>query len=117
VGNMGGLYTLVDCDLCGASLLGSGEFVNRLEKLKEIAPARGLFSETMDNYMESALYVEDNHYFRDKATVLAELDQMLASSAITDAQKEKLKESRDKIDAGENIQFNCANGGCTWEGI
>jgi hypothetical protein len=115
--NVGEWSIMINCDICMASMLGSGYHYKILQKLEKVAPARSLFGDVMDQYLETTLLIDDSHYNHDKATVLAELDKMLTSPVLTDKQKKALQESRENINTDTSIEFDCAQGDCTWDDL
>lgn len=115
VGNAGGWYTLVNCDFCAASLVGSGQFFRVLEQLEKARPAYPLFGSVMDNYRRSALAIEDTHYYHDKPRVVDELVKMLNSKLLTTEEKSAVREVCDRIRGKKSdSQFNCGEGNCNF---
>lgn len=113
--NSGGYYELVGCDFCAASLLGSGKRVEILQKLALAASARPLFGAQMDRYLEVALGVQEDRFYYPKKDVLTELDKMMRSVVITDAQRASLSEFRKRLaSGGGDYQFGCGTADCKW---
>jgi hypothetical protein len=69
----------------------------------------------MDRYLEAALGVQEERFYYPKKDVLTELDKMMQSVVITDAQRTNLAEFRKRLASGGGAyQFGCGTADCKW---
>jgi hypothetical protein len=103
---------LVNCDLCGADILGSSKHLNTLQALVKAKNVGSLFAQDLQNTWEEALPMTATNYYLDKETVLKELELIINTVELSKKEKESLKNLRYTINIGKNIQFDCQKGNC-----
>lgn len=110
------LHQNLGCDTCTVSLLGDGHRSATISKLGSAAAARKTFNKAAT---ADIMYIfgdlKDDFYFSDKATVLAEVDEMIRvgkeKRILGPNELSTLAQTRSWIEQKEG-GFDCGKGGC-----
>jgi hypothetical protein len=103
---------LVNCDLCGADILGNNKHLNALTAIFKAQKEGSLFSNDLAALKQQALPNQATNYYYPKAEVLKELEAIIALSGLTSKEKESLKNIRYLLNVGKEVQFDCQKGNC-----
>jgi hypothetical protein len=103
---------LVNCDLCGADILGSEKFFNTLTAVEKAQKAGKLFDAELNELSRQALPQAATNYYLPKETVLKELENIIGLTSLSAKNKENLKNMRYLINIGKDMQFDCQSGNC-----
>lgn len=103
---------LVNCDLCGADILGNNKHLNTLTAIFKAQKEGKIFSEDLATLKQQALPNQTTNYFYTKEEVLKELEAIISLEGLTNKEKESLKNIRYLLNLGKDIQFDCQKGNC-----
>jgi hypothetical protein len=103
---------LVNCDLCGADILGNNKHLNTLKALMKAQKESTLFEEDLNELRKQAMPYQVTNYYYPKEKVLKELEAIIALEGLTGKEKESLKNIRYLINTSKDVQFDCQTGNC-----
>jgi hypothetical protein len=109
-------WTVMNCDVCYASVLGSGATLRILQMVDSIKTASSQFATDAQRNIE--------HFFRGKSEIFelsrdeitTEIDQILETIVLTDTQKSFLEAYREAVSdtSKSHVQINCRDGHCRY---
>lgn len=103
---------LVNCDLCGTSVLGNDKHLNTLKAIEQAQKIGILFDKELIELHQQAIPYQTTNYYLPKSAVLEELGKIINLTSPTKKEKETLKNIRYLISTSKDMQFDCQKGNC-----
>ncbi|MBK7130904.1 MAG: hypothetical protein IPH66_16300 [Crocinitomicaceae bacterium] len=105
-------------DISGSTRLGDGILLNIITKMQEIKPRIPLFKKEFQRMHEEVLDVLNSIHIYEFSPeeVQAEYTKILRLNYFTGDEKASIEKCRDELKANQDsYQFNCKDGGCSYE--
>ncbi len=103
---------LVNCDLCGTSVLGNNKHLNTLKAIEKAQKNGILFDKELIELYQQAIPYQTTNYYLPKSVVLDELGKIISLLSLTKKNKDTLKNMRYLISTSKDMQFDCQKGNC-----
>lgn len=103
---------LVNCDLCGTSILGNNKHLNTLKAIEQAQKIGILFDKELIELHQQAIPYQAANYYLPKSTALDELEKIINLATLNKKEKETLKNMRYLISTSKDTQFDCQKGNC-----
>jgi hypothetical protein len=110
------VWTVMNCDVCYASVLGNGTTLKVLQKVDSIKAVSSQFAADAQSNVEDFFTGKSDIFESPKDEIVDEINKILETITLTDSQKEFLAAYRMAVSdtSKSHVQINCIDGDCRY---